>query len=182
MGACVLGREAVEWDYTKDEKGGLTDCRTGPWKGWYVNMSGAKKHPQMEPVTVRFTPEAMRSIEQAAREHGMSKAQVVRLATDGDLVDHLRNVRIVSPDDAAAIRTGLKELCREARKASYEINKIGVNVNQITKAVNYAAKNGYPLPDELLYIFHIEADIMDALVRYEKASEKVGEALCRILG
>jgi len=144
-------------------------------------MSGAKKHPQMEPVTVRFTPEAMRSIEQAAREHGMSKAQVVRLATDGDLVDYLRNVRVVSPDDATEIRAGIKELCREARKASYEMHKIGVNVNQVTRAVNYAAKHGRPLPDELMYILHIEADLMDILARYEKASGKVGEALCRIL-
>lgn len=137
--------------------------------------------PQMEPVTVRFTPEAMRSIEQAAREHGMSKAQVVRLATDGDLINYLKNVRIISSDDAAEIRAGIKELCEEARKATYEIHKMGVNVNQIAKAVNIASNKGYILPEDLMFILNVELDLAGILARYERASEKVGEALCRIL-
>lgn len=138
-------------------------------------------HPQMEPVTVRFTPEAMRSIEQAARQHGLSKAQVVRLATDGDLIDYLQNVRIVSPDDAAEIQAGIRELCEETRKSTYELHKIGVNVNQIAKAVNIASKEGHILPEDLSYILSLKLDLSIILARYEGASEKVGEALCRIL-
>lgn len=137
--------------------------------------------PQMEPVTVRFTPEAMRSIEQIARRHGMSKAQVVRLATDSELIHYLQNVRIISPDDAAEIRAGIRELCEEARKATYEIHKIGVNVNQIAKAVNITLKKGCILPEDLMFILNAEFDLAGILARYERASKKVGEALCRIL-
>ena len=159
----------------------MMECRTGPRKDGTSGMSRAKMHPQMEPVTVRFTPEAMRSIEQIARRHGMSKAQVVRLATDSELVDYLQTVRIVSPDDAAEIQAGIRELCEETRKSTYELHKIGVNVNQIAKAVNIASKEGHILPEDLSYILSLKLDLSIILARYEGASEKVGEALCRIL-
>lgn len=139
-------------------------------------------HPQMEPVTVRFTPEAMRSIEQAARQNGLSKAQVVRLATDGDLIHYLQNVRIVSPNDAAEIQDGIRELCRETGKASFELHRIGVNIAQITKAVNYMAKRGQSIPDWAWDVSRIRKDLLDIVARYEEASGKVGEALCHILG
>ena len=49
--------------------GGKRDCRTGPRKGWYVDMSGAKKRPPMEPITVRFSPKAMQALGQIADDN-----------------------------------------------------------------------------------------------------------------
>ena len=50
----------------------------------------------MEPITVRFSPTAMRALEQIAYDNCLSKAQVVRLATDGTLFQYLRDIKIVS--------------------------------------------------------------------------------------
>ena len=57
----------------------------------------------MEPITVRFSPEVMRALEQIAYDNCLSKAQVVRLATNGKLFQYLRDIKIVSPTDADAI-------------------------------------------------------------------------------
>ena len=46
----------------------------------------------MEPITVRFSPDVMRALEQIAYDNCLSKAQVVRLATDGKLYQYLRDI------------------------------------------------------------------------------------------
>lgn len=145
-------------------------------------MSGAKRHPQMEPITVRFSPDIMRALEQAAHDNFLSKAQVVRLATNGQLLQYLREIRIVSPADAAAIRTEVKVLTDATRKAEYELHKIGVNLNQVTRALNVMVKTGRPWPEEAAGISLTAQDLLEIIARYEEASGRAGEALCRILG
>lgn len=151
-------------------------------KGWYVSMSGAKKRPPMEPITVRFSPKAMQALEQIAEDNCLSKAQVVRLATDGKLYQYLRDIRIISPADADAIRAEIRELFNETRRVEFELHKIGVNLNQVARALNMMAKNGQPWPKEVGPISITSENLMGIIVRFEQASEKAGEALCRILG
>ena len=124
----------------------------------------------------------MRALEQAAYDNCLSKAQVVRLATDDKLLRYLRDVKIVSSADADAIRAEVVELCDVTRQMGYELHKIGVNVNQIARALNAMAKNGQAWPKEAEGISLTREDILDAVARYEKASGKAGEELCRILG
>lgn len=161
--------------------GGKRDCRTGPRKGWYVDMSGAKKRPPMEPITVRFSPKAMQALGQIADDNCLSKAQVVRLATDGKLYQYLRDIRIISPADADAIREEIRELFNATRRVEYELHKMGVNLNQVARALNIMVKNGQPWPREAAEISLTPEHIMGILLRYEQASEKAGEALCHIL-
>ena len=145
-------------------------------------MSGAKKRPQMEPITVRFSPEVMRALEQIADDNCLSKAQIVRLATDGKLYQYLRDIKIVSPADADAIRAEIRALFNETRKAEYELHKIGVNINQMARALNYMAKTGQPWPDGIGSTYLMRQELLDIILRYEEASGKAGEELCRILG
>ena len=135
----------------------------------------------MEPITVRFSPEVMQALGQIAYDNCLSKAQVVRLATNGTLFQYLRNIKIVSPTDADAIRAEIKALTDATRKTEYELHKIGVNLNQIARALNYMAKTGQSWPREVGAISLTRQDIMDIILRYEQASKKAGEALCRIL-
>jgi len=151
-------------------------------KGWYVSMSGAKKRPPMEPITVRFSPRAMQALGQIAEDNCLSKAQVVRLATDGKLYQYLRDIKIISPADADAIRAEIRELFNETRRVEYELHKMGVNLNQVARALNVMVKNGQPWPKEVESIALTPESITGILLRYEQASEKAGEALCRILG
>ena len=145
-------------------------------------MSGAKKRPQMEPITVRFSPDVMRALEQAADDNCLSKAQVVRLATNGTLFQYLRDIKIISPADADAIRAEIKALTDATRKAEYELHKIGVNLNQIARAMNYMAKSGQSWPDGIGSTYLMRQELLDIILRYEEASGKAGEELCRILG
>lgn len=151
-------------------------------KGWYVNMSGAKKRPPMEPITVRFSPDVMQILGQIAEDNCLSKAQVVRLATDGKLYQYMQDIKIVSPADAAAIRAEIKVLTDATRKAEYELHKIGVNLNQIARAMNYMAKSGQSWPDGIGSTYLMRQELLDIITRYEEASGKAGEELCRILG
>ena len=151
-------------------------------KGWYVNMSGAKKRPPMEPITVRFSPDVMQILGQIAEDNCLSKAQVVRLATDGKLYQYMQDIKIVSPADADAIRAEIKVLTDATRKAEYELHKIGVNLNQIARAMNYMLKSGQFWPDGIGSTYLMRQELLDIILRYEEASGKAGEALCRILG
>ena len=151
-------------------------------KGWYVNMSVAKKRPHMETITERFSPDVMQILGQIAEDNCLSKAQVVRLATDGKLYQYLRDIKIVSPADAAAIRAEIKALTDATRKAEYELHKIGVNLNQIARAMNYMLKSGQSWPDGIGSTYLMRQELLDIILRYEEASGRAGEELCRILG
>lgn len=139
------------------------------------------KEAPMEPITVRFSPKAMQALGQIADDNCLSKAQVVRLATDGKLYQYLRDIRIISPTDADAIREEIRELFNETRRVEYELHKMGVNLNQVARALNIMVKNGQPWPREAAEISLTPEHIMGILLRYEQASEKAGEALCHIL-
>ena len=144
-------------------------------------MSHAKQHPPLEPITVRFPPQVMKALEDAARENRMSKAQVVRLATDGSLSRYLRDVRIIMPSDAAAIRAEVKALFEEIRKVDFELHRIGVLLDQIAKALNTMAKNGQTKLDRIEGVRITKEDLGNAIWRFEAATGRVGELLCRLL-
>lgn len=144
-------------------------------------MSHAKQHTPLEPITVRFPPNVMKALEDAAKENRMSKAQVVRLATDGSLSRYLRDVKVVMPSDAAAIRAEIKDLFEEIRKVEFELHRIGVLLDQIDKALNTMAKNGQTRLDRIEGIRITKEDLGNAIWRFEAAMGKAGEALCRFL-
>ncbi len=144
-------------------------------------MSHAKQHPPLEPITVRFPPQVMKALEEAARDNNMSKAQVVRLATDGSLAKYLRDVKIVMPSDAAAIRAEIKDLFEEIRKVEFELHRIGVLLDQIAKALNTMAKRGQTRLDGISGVSITREDVDNAIWRFEAAAGTFGAALCRFI-
>ncbi len=144
-------------------------------------MSRAKQHVLLEPITVRFPPQVMKALDEAARENGMSKAQVVRLATDGSLSKYLRDVKIIMPSDAAAIRAEIQKLLEEVRKVDFELHRIGVLLDQIAKALNTMAKNGRTNLDRIEGVRITKEDLGNVIWRFEAATGRVGELLNRLL-
>ena len=88
----------------------------------------------------------------------------------------------MSPTDADAIRAEIKALTDATRKAEYELHKMGVNLNQIARAMNYMARTGQSWPDGIGSTYLMRQELLDIITRYEQASKKAGEELCRILG
>ena len=137
----------------------------------------------MEAITVRFEQDVMDGVNEAARYNGLSKAQIVRLAVSGNLLQYLQNVRIVSPADSDTLKLQIAELCDLTQRAVYELNRIGVNLNQIAKDLNGQVKAGKDIPNAKLHDIGIMQMHVQTLVnKYEKALGKAGEQLCRILG
>ena len=144
-------------------------------------MSHVRQSPPLEPITVRFPPQVMKALEDAAKENRMSKAQVVRLATDGSLSRYLRDVKIIMPSDAAVIRAEVKALFEEVRKVDFELHRIGVLLDQIAKALNTMAKNGQTKLDRIGGVNITKEDLENVIWRFEAATGRVGELLCRLL-
>ena len=155
-------------------------CPTAGKAGVFIVMGHAKQYVPLEPITVRFPPKVMKALDEAARENGMSKAQVVRLATDGSLSKYLRDVKIIMPSDAAAIRAEIQKLLEEVRKVDFELHRIGVLLDQIAKALNTMAKNGQTNLDRIEGVRITKEDLGNAIWRFEAATGRVGELLNRL--
>ena len=74
----------------------------------------------MEPITVRFSPEVMRALEQIAYDNCLSKAQVVRLATNGKLFQYLRDIKI---DTSQPVEKKLAAFAEQTKNVY--VNRIG---------------------------------------------------------
>ena len=143
--------------------------------------------PRMVPLTVRVSERAYRSICETARENYISKANTIRLAMNGNLVDYLEHVRFVDRQQGEEIKAALRELVAVVSDIRFELHRIGVNYNQIARLKNIERKYG-DSPAGAAARNQILAEggglsrsDLDALIsRYERAAAKVGE-LCRIL-
>lgn len=138
------------------------------------------KSEPMQPITVRFTGQAYEAIGDIAKDNGVSKAEIVRMAAAGNLLDYLGVIRIVDKQDSAEIRSRIAELFDTASGIETELRKIGVNFNQYVKLKNTELKQtgrvtGVGQGGNVLL------SGPDLISRYEAATREVGEALCRIL-
>ena len=132
-----------------------------------------------QPITVRFSPEALATIQDVAHDYCVSQAQIVRMAVAGNMAKYLGDVRYVDQEQSQEIKRLVVELLDVTSDVRNELNRIGTNVNQIARAANMAAKYGEgsgseesPLP----------AQEMDRLMaRYEQAARRTGKELYRIL-
>lgn len=96
--------------------------------------------PRMVPLTIRVdesTYEDMRSI---AEEQHLSVAEVNRKALEGSLADYMRRVVFLDSEQGEEVRRAVAAVLAELTACKVELDRIGVNYNQQTKAVNEIAK------------------------------------------
>lgn len=150
---------------------------------------------ELKPMTVRFSTDAWDAIESLARKNGMNKTELVRMALAGNLARYLGTIRIIDDKQAAEIKELIKALLDEVSAVKMELHRIGVNYNQAVRlkqierkyagrgmdvsALLQRGKEEEKIKSECKDFSQEDIDAL--MVRYEKATSKVGEILCRIL-
>ena len=89
-----------------------------------------------EPITVRFTKEALSVMREIADENGISVAEVVRMASAGNLADYFGDVRFVDPLQGAEIKAHVGKLADVMSDIGVGLVRVGTNINQIARRVN----------------------------------------------
>ena len=122
-------------------------------------MADKDKANGMVPVTVRFAPEVMAAIKDISDRHSVSKAEIVRLGFQSDLIKYLGNMEYVDANQGAEIRKLFGEICTELSRSRMELNRIGVNYNQEMRLKNIRAKYG----NDMSLRMHEENEIMNGV-------------------
>ena len=133
------------------------------------------------PITVRFTPDAWEAIRDIASSNCISQAELVRMAVSGNLGRYLGTIRVIDQDQADELKDEIARLFTVMSEIKGEINKIGVNYNQVVKNVNIARKyGGRGAAGNGAGALPPMGDLNALMDRYERATEGVSD-LCRIL-
>lgn len=160
------------------------------------------KRGKLVPVTVRFSGDAWKVLHDVADEHNITTAELIRYCVDNRLANYLRSIEYVDAQQGAAmlstqqqIRDLLAELGNEMAAIKFELHRIGVNFNQDVRRRNIEQKyKGAGFDLQKISAKQKELQAIDAeckgfdpeqleqlLARYEQATAKVGDALCRIV-
>lgn len=149
---------------------------------------------RMIATTVRFPEEAMSVIRSVAAEHGCSTAELVRIATCGNISRYLGSIICVDAEQGERIEKTLRDILSEMEQIRRELHRIGINFNQRLKLENIERKikNASSVRTSMTYIEekkNIERngsllnkeELDELMVRFEVAAGKAGDALCHIL-
>ena len=128
---------------------------------------------QLQPVTIRFTPDAWQALRDVARQEGVSVAEVARLAITGKLGDYFGTIKCIDRSQAGEIRAQVAAL-------GNELNRIGINYNQEVTALNRMAKHGTTDTGRNVGPSLSKKDLEGLLNEYRKVSQRVGEIQCLI--
>ena len=139
-------------------------------------MNQGRGADRLRPITVRFSQGAYDAIQ----DNRISKAELVRMAVAGNLGRYLGTIKVIGPRQAEELKVEIVRLFTVISEVRNELNKIGVNYNQVVKNFNVARKYGGTGAEEkegaILPIGELDA----LLDRYVEATEGVRD-LCRIL-
>ena len=158
-------------------------------------MSDEVKRNVLQPLTVRFTPDAWEAISDIADENHVSMAELVRMSVAGNLYKYLGDIRIIDEEQADEIKRAIITLYGVMSKIENELHRIGVNYNQEVRLKNIEKKYGNRIgmgtaqmkyQEQMKVVEECQGfnkEELDRLIRrYEIATSKVGDALCRIVG
>ena len=139
-------------------------------------------------ISARINQKIDDVMREMAKEYGVSFSEVVRLAIDGHLEQYFGNVQYMDAEQGREIRMRCALLGTEMQHIRNELNKIGVNVNQIAKwnniedeiveRVQFLQK----CQNEILLRVVQPSDMEEYVQRYERATEGVSKALWHIQG
>lgn len=144
-----------------------------------------------EKVCVRLSPDLISVIDDLAKKNGRTRSDIIRLILDGRLLEYLPKLIFVEHDDALEYRKSLTDIFSEMEIIGSDIHRIGVNYNQDIKLKHIQKKyahmsNALELKmaeeDEIKKECLPASDLKAFISRYEEATKKVGEQVCRILG
>ena len=158
-------------------------------------MSNKRSEKPVRPMTIRFPEDKWAIIEKRAKKAGVNKTDYIRMTFDDNLARYLGNIRIIDEEQAAEIKELIRALLNEISAVKIELHRIGVNYNQEIRLRQIERKYaGSGMDVNTLFQRHAEEeqvksecrgfskeDMDDLIARYEKATAKVGEILCRIL-
>lgn len=133
------------------------------------------KRERMESIKIQIPAGEMQIYRQLAKDYDMSIAAVFRAVTNGKLAEYLGKVRYVQPEQAKEIRQCLMDLGNNITWTRLEINRVGVNLNQVARVANET--------DQIEKMETIEAvrkTVLQALAKYDALTEEMGDVLCRI--
>lgn len=135
---------------------------------------------QLQPVTIRFTPDAWQALRDVARQEGVSVAEVARLAITGKLGDYFGTVKCLDRAQAEEIRRQIAALGDAVSQIGIELNRIGINYNQEVRALNQMVKGGTTAMGRNAGPALSKSELDQLLREYRKVSQKVGELQCLI--
>lgn len=132
----------------------------------------------MKAVTIRFTQEIYKVLQEISEEFDVSMATVIRLAVDDNLSEYLGEVKYIDTKQAKVINHNICMLGKELYDIKKQLKHIGRNYNQELKMKHIALKNGGTMTaDEKI----LDTKPIDELmVRFEIISQKLGDELWRI--
>lgn len=161
---------------------------------------------EWKPVTVRLTETAYNALTEIASEHGLSLAEVVRLAVDMDLEKYRRDFKCADYDQGKAIQGQLLTLANTMQDVLFQLRRLGVNYNQELKlrqkelldiqAEKAAAAKltGMAKIDTMMRLEKEEKAVAEKLQgldtdavknlidQFREVTREVGEGICRTLG
>lgn len=133
------------------------------------------------PITVRFSPDAWAAIRDIAYSSCISQAELVRLTVAGNLGQYLGTVKLIDRAQADELKAEIMKLFTAVSDVGNELNRIGVNYNQVVRDINTKRKYGNTGVEEKAGGTALPIGELNALIsRYEEATEGVRD-LCRIL-
>lgn len=133
---------------------------------------GERKH--MESLKIQVPAGELNLYRELAKENDVSCASVIRALLAGRLEKYLGVVRYVDPEQAQEIIETVNQCCIELEKTRLELNRIGVNINQLARIAwtedipEYEKING-----EVKCVKKIMND-------YESIANEMSESLCHI--
>ena len=146
---------------------------------------------RLRPITVRFTQDAYDAIRDVADDNSISKAELVRMALAGNLNEYLGDIRIIDKRQGAEIKGQITALFDVVSEIKNELHRIGVNYNQEIRLKNIKRKYGTVINDKRTEeeqavlddsVNLSKEELSEIISRYELATKRTGEVLCRILG
>jgi len=102
-------------------------------------------------ITIRLTDEELNKIREKAKKKGLTISDLFRQSVLGK----------------SAVRRKQKIDCNVVKILAYEINKVGVNINQIAKGINTTGEIDIQVLESLLNIEYTLAEILK-MVGYEE--------------
>ena len=132
----------------------------------------------MKAVTIRFTQEIYKVLQEISDEFDVSMATVIRLAVDNNLSKYLGEVKYIDTKQAKVINHNIGTLGKEFFDIKKQLKHIGRNYNQELKMKHIALKNGGTMmADEKILD---TKPIDDLMMRYEKITQELGDDLWHI--
>jgi hypothetical protein len=101
-------------------------------------------------VGIRLDADTVEKAERLAKEFGLNKSEVLRLAIDDNLEKYLGNVSYIDEKQGKAIATRLSEIGNQIIRVNESIRRIGVNFNMFVKKINSNQMNNLYKQEKIL--------------------------------